>query len=117
MTNNLTVLDTDHAMVAEKLLSKLKDEMSEEDYMIELQNDVQRVVQKSICDQLSVNAPTDDLWWQMGFRSPEDFLNAKDVSEGFEELISTYIEEDQPGYSFEILKVIMDYAEEYDVQV
>jgi len=48
----------------------------------------------------------------MGFEDAEDFLDADEVSDRIGEIAKRYFEDDQVGKSWDILKVILEYAEE-----
>jgi hypothetical protein len=51
----------------------------------------------------------------MGFDDPEDFLDAEAVSDAIGEQAEWYFEDDQTGKSWDILQVIFEYAEEYNL--
>ncbi|MCG1004918.1 MULTISPECIES: hypothetical protein [Halobacterium] len=51
----------------------------------------------------------------MGFEEPEDFLDAEAVSEAIADQAEWYFEDDQIGKSWDIMQVILEYAEEYDL--
>lgn len=103
-----------HREIAEQLLPKLKEEMSEEEYQVDFTADLQGAVLEAILRDLSANLRGED-WYAMGFEEPEDFLDAEAVSEVIGEQAQWYFEDDQTGKSWEVLQVIFEYAEEYDL--
>jgi hypothetical protein len=121
MTNDYTVLndwagsgESSHQEIAEQLLPKLKEEMPEERYEVEFMTDLQRAVIDAITRDLSANLAGED-WIGMGFDNPKDFLDAEAVSAAIGEQAEWYFEDDQTGKSWDILQVILEYAEEYDL--
>ena len=121
MTDDYTVLndwagsgESSHQEIAEQLLPKLKEEMPEERYEVDFTADLQRAVIDAITRDLSANLVGED-WIGMGFDDPEDFLDAEAVSSAIGEQAEWYFEDDQTGKSWEILQVIFEYAEEYDL--
>lgn len=103
-----------HQEVAEELLPKLEEKMPEEDYEVDFYLELRRAVLDGILRDLSNNAKNAD-WGGRGFENPEDFLDAEAVSEGLAEEAKWYFREDQTGKSMEILRVILEYADEYDI--
>lgn len=121
MTYEYTVLDDwstgsemSHREMAEELLPKLREEMSEEEYQIEFTADVRKAVLDSILRDLSSNLKADD-WYGRGFQYPEDYLNAEAVGDAIGDTARRYFENDQIGKSWDVTKVILEYAEEYDL--
>jgi len=121
MKNDYTVLndwagsgEASHQEIAEQLLPKLKEEMPEERYEVDFTTDLQRAVIDAITRDLSANLAGED-WLGMGFEDPEDFLDAEAVSGAIAEQAEWYFEDDQTGKSWDVLQVIFEYAEEYDL--
>jgi hypothetical protein len=88
--------------------------MPEERYEVDFTANLQRAVIDAITRDLSANLAGED-WLGMGFEDPEDFLDAEAVSEAIAEQAEWYFEDDQTGKSWDILQVIFEYAEEYDL--
>jgi len=103
-----------HREVAEELLPKLKEEMPEEQYEVDFRSDLKKAVLQTILRDLDANLEFED-WYGMGFEEPDRFLDADAVSEAIAEQSKWYFEDDQTGKSWDILQVILDYAEEYDL--
>lgn len=117
MTNDYTVLndwagsgESSHQEIAEQLLPRLKEEMPEERYEVDFTSDLQRAVIDAITRDLSANLASED-WLGMGFEDSEDFLDAEAVSDAIGEQAEWYFEDDQTGKSWDILRVIFEYAE------
>jgi len=121
MTTDYTVLndwagsgESSHQEIAEQLLPKLNEVMPEERYEVDFTADLQRAVIDAITRDLSANLAGED-WIGMGFEEPADFLDAEAVSDAIGELAEWYFEDDQTGKSWDVLQVIFEYAEEYDL--
>lgn len=100
-----------HREIAETLLPKLKEELPEERYEVDFLADLKKAVLRSILRDLESNLEYED-WHGMGFEEPEDFLDADEVSEAIASQAKWYFEDDQTGKSWEVLQVILEYAEE-----
>jgi len=100
-----------HREIAETLLPKLKEELSEETYRVDFLSDLREAVLQSILRDLEANLEHED-WYGMGFEDPEDFLDAEAVSESIASQAEWYFEDDQTGKSWEVLSVILKYAED-----
>lgn len=123
MTDDYTVLtdwsgtdEKSHREIAEELLPKLREEMPEEEYRLNFGSDLRRAVTDSIAQDLGANLKTMD-WHEHGFEEPEDILNAKDVSKAIAREAEQYFEDDQTGKPSAVFRVIIKYAEEYNVDV
>lgn len=103
-----------HQQIAEKLIPELKEEMPEERYEVDFRSDLKKAVLQSILRDLDSNLEFED-WYGMGFEEPDKFLDADAVSEAIAEQSKWYFEDDQTGKSWDVLQVILDYAEEYDL--
>lgn len=121
MSDDYTVLsdwaasgEVSHREIAEQLLPQLREEMPAEEYEVDLMADLRGAVLDAILRDLSANLQMDD-WHGMGFEQPEDFLDAEAVSEAIAEQARWYFEDDQTGKSWEVLQVILEYAEEHDL--
>lgn len=121
MTDDYTVLmdyasegNKSHREIVEELLPQLKEAMPEEEYEIDFYSDVKSAVLDSLMLDLSTNIGAAD-WFGRGFTEPEDFLDAEAVADGVSQEIAWCYEMDQTGKSYEVLKVVLEYAEEYDV--
>lgn len=121
MSYEYTVLDDrssgdelSHREIVEDLLPKLREEMSEDEYQFGLAVEVRAAVINSITLELSNNLSSED-WHGMGFQYPEDFLNAEAVADTIGDRAQHYFENDQTGKSWDVARVILEYAEEYDL--
>lgn len=103
-----------HQQIAEKLIPELKEEMPEERYEVDFRSDLMKAVIQSILRDLDANLEFED-WYGMGFEEPDRFLDADAVSEAIAEQSKRYFEFDQTGKSWDVLQVILEYAEEYDL--
>lgn len=106
--------ESSHQEIAKKLLPKLKEEMPEERYQVDFASDLESAVLDAITRDLQANLAMED-WYGMGFEKPEDFLDAEDVSDAIGHISERYFKEDQIGKSSDVLQVILEYAEEYDL--
>lgn len=88
--------------------------MLEERYEVDFLADLQRAVIDAIIRDLSANLAGED-WLGMGFEDPKNFLDAGAVSGAIAEQAEWYFEDDQTGKSWDVLQIIFEYAEEYDL--
>jgi len=119
MSSEFTVLndyshdgEQSHRETGEVLIKHLREEMPEEEFQAEFCADLQSAVIDAIMRDLSSNLAYQD-WHGAGFQEPEDFLVAEDVSEQIAEEAERAFKNDQIGKSWDILVVILEYAEEY----
>jgi len=119
MSSEYTVLnehshdgEQSHRETAEVLIKHLKEEMPEEEFQVEFCSDLQSAVIDAIMRDLSTNLAHQD-WHGAGFQEPEDFLVAEDVSDQIAEEAEHAFKHDQIGKSWDILLVILEWAEEY----
>ena len=103
-----------HREIAQNLLPKLKEEMPEQEYQTDFYIDLQKAVLDSLTRELDANLTGAD-WHGKGFEEPENFLDAGAISSGVADEIKWYFEDDQTGKSWDVLRVIFEYAEEYDL--
>ncbi len=121
MTDGYTVLNdrttgngASHREMAEQLLPRLREEMTEEQYQVDFCADLQRAVIDAITRDLAANLASED-WYGMGFEQPEDFLDADEIADVIAEQTRWYFQDDQIGKSWDILRVILEHAEEHDL--
>lgn len=88
--------------------------MPEERYEVDFRSDLRGAVLQSILRDLDANLESED-WYGMGFEEAESFLDADAVSDAIAEQSKWYFKDDQTGKSWDVLQVIFDYAEEYDL--
>lgn len=119
MTDDYTVLsdwaengEMSHQEIAAELLPQLEEEMSGEEYHVDFLADLREAVLDAILRDLDANLTGAD-WFGKGFEEPEDFLDADAVSEGIAEEAKWYFEDDQTGKSWDVLQVILEYAEDH----
>jgi hypothetical protein len=101
-----------HREIAEMLIKQLREEMPEDEFRVQFHSDLQGAVIDAITRDLSSNLAYED-WYGAGFQEPEDFLVAEDVSEQIAQKAEHAFKNDQIGKSWDILVVILEYAEEY----
>lgn len=85
--------------------------MTEEE-RIDFRWDLQSAVIDTITRDLSANLSGED-WHGMGFKEPEDFLDAGQVSSTIGDRAEWYFKDDQTGKSMEVMQVIFEYAEKH----
>lgn len=119
MSSEFTVLndyshdgEQSHRETAEVLIKHLREEMPEEEFQVEFRSDLQSAVIDAIMRDLSSNLAHQD-WYACDFQEPEDFLVAEEVSEQIGKEAEHAFKHDQIGKSWDILAVILEYAEEY----
>jgi len=112
--NDYTNEGKSHREAAADLLPALKEEMSEEEWEADFMMDLREAVVTEILRDLEANLLHED-WYGMGFESPEDLLDADAVSDAIGETCKWYFDDDQIGKSWEVLTVILEYAEEHDL--
>ena len=103
-----------HQEIAAELLPRLREEMPEDEFRADYMWDLQSAVIGSITRDLSANLKSED-WLGMGFEEPTDFLDAGQVASAIGNQAEWYFKDDQTGKSNEIMQVIFEYAEEYEL--
>lgn len=112
MTNDYTVLSKPHREIAEQLLPALREEMTEEEFRVDLQADLRGAVIDAITRDLAANLDMED-WHGMGFEEPADFLDADAIADAIADQTRWYFKDDQIGKSWDVLSVILEHAEEH----